>query len=103
LAFDASSRYSLRVWSLVGLVLAAVVAAASFLRSRAPGGFFDREVYAMSAAAHRRYTFVSLAFALYFAVTYARHFDAAGIAGLALYAVIAVFYCASFLQGASDE
>lgn len=91
------------MWSLVGLGLALAVGAAAWRRSRAPGGFFDREVYAMNAATHRRYTFVSLAFALYFAVTYARGFEAAGIAGLALYAVIAVFYAASFLQGASDE
>ncbi|HYL26539.1 MAG TPA: hypothetical protein VEW74_01825 [Candidatus Nitrosotalea sp.] len=91
------------MWSIVGLVLALAVGAAAWGRSRTPGGFFDREVYAMNAAAHRRYAFVSLAFALYFTVAYARGFDAAGIAGLALYAVVAVFYAASFLQGASDE
>jgi len=29
--------------------------------------------------------------------------EAAGLAGLALYALIAVFYAASFLQGAPDR
>jgi hypothetical protein len=91
------------VWSLAGLILALAVAAAAWRRSRAPGGFYDRETYGMDASAHRRYCAVSLAFVPYFAVTYARGYATAGIAGLALYALIAVFYAASFLQGAPDE
>jgi hypothetical protein len=91
------------VWSLIGCGLALAIAIASWQRSRAPGGFYDRVTYGMNAAAHRRYSAASLAFALYFALTYVRGFEAAGIAGFALYAVIAVFYAASFLQGASDE
>ena len=90
-------------WSLIGLTAALAVGAAAWLRSRAPGGFYDRDVYGMTARTHRRYCAISLAFALYFALTYARGLGAAGIAGLALYAVVAVFYVTSFLQGAPDR
>lgn len=91
------------MWSIVGLILALLVAAVAWKASRAPGGFYEREVYAMDATVHRRYAFLSLAFALYFAIVYGMHRDAAGIAGLTLYALIAVLYATSFLRGASDE
>ena len=91
------------IWSLTGLVCAVVVAAIAWRRSRAPGGFYDREVYAMDAAMHRRYAAVSALFAAYFATTSALRLGAAGIAGLALYALIAVFYVTSFAQGAADR
>lgn len=90
-------------YCVAGIVAASIVAIAAWRCSRSPGGFYDREVYGMSEAAHRRYALVSLAFALYFAIACVLHLDAAGIAGLALYALIAVFYAASFLQGAPDE
>ena len=57
----------------------------------------------MEPAAHRRYALASLLFALFFALTYILRLHAAGVAGLGVYALIAVFYAASFLQGASDE
>ena len=80
-----------------------LVAALAWKSSRAPGGFYEREVYAMDSSVYRRYFFLSLGFALYFAIVYGMHRDAAGIAGLALYALIAVLYATSFLRGASDE
>ena len=91
------------MWNVIGLILALVVATFAWRSSRAPGGFYDREIYTMDSSSHRRYAFVSLAFALYFAIAYALHREAAGIAGLTLYAFIAVFYATSFLRGASDE
>ena len=91
------------MWSAVGLILALVVGAFAWRSSRAPGGFYVREIYTMDSKAHRRYAFLSLAFAVYFAIAYALHREAAGIAGLTLYALIAVFYLTSFLRGASDE
>lgn len=91
------------MWNIVGLTLALVVTTIAWRSSRSPGGFYDREVYAMDSTTHRRYAFGSLAFAVYFAIAYALHWAAAGIAGLALYALIAVFYATSFLRGASDE
>ena len=91
------------LYCAAGIVAASIVAIAAWRCSRAPGGFYDREVYGMSEAVHRRYAALSLAFAAYFAIACALRLDAAGIAGLALYAVLAVFYAASFLQGAPDE
>lgn len=91
------------IWSAGGIAVALVVAAVAWRCSRSPGGFYDREVYGMSSSNHRRYAIVSLAFAAYFAAMYALRLETAGIAGLALYALIAILYAASFLQGAPDE
>jgi hypothetical protein len=91
------------ILSAVGLALALVVAAAAWRRSRSKGGFYDSEVYAMTPRVHRRYALLSLAFAAYFATTLALHLASAGIAGLVLYALIAVLYVTSFLQGAPDR
>jgi hypothetical protein len=90
------------IWSLAGVAVALGVAAAAWHRSRSLGGFYDRQTYGMDAGAHRRYAFVSLAFAAFFTATYAGGFISAGIAGLTLYALIAIFYATSFLRGASD-
>jgi hypothetical protein len=91
------------LYSAAGVVAASIVAVVAWRCSRSPGGFYDRDVYGMSATIHRRYALVSLAFALYFTIACMLRLDTAGIAGLALYALIAVFYAASFLQGAHDE
>jgi hypothetical protein len=89
-------------WSLVGLTLALAVAATAWRRGRLDGGFYDRDVYGMNALTHRRYAIVSLSFAAYFAAAYALRLEAAGVLGLAVYALIAILYAASFLQGAHD-
>ena len=91
------------VWSSIGIALAVALAAIAWHRSRASGGFYDAGVYAMTARTHRAYALAGLAFALFFACTLALHNDGAGIAGLAAYAVVAIFYAASFLRGASDD
>jgi hypothetical protein len=89
-------------YSIAGLVLALGVAAAAWQRSRSAGGFYDAQVYGMDRATHRRYCAIGVAFAAFFGLAYALHLYGAGIAALALYAVIAVFYLSSFLRGASD-
>jgi hypothetical protein len=91
------------IWSAAGCVLALAVAGTAWRRSRSQGGFYDSGVYAMTPRVHRRYALLSLAFAVYFAVTLALHQAPAGIGGLALYALIAVLYATSFLQGAPDR
>jgi hypothetical protein len=90
-------------WSVTGLILALAIAAAAWRSSRSAGGFYDRDVYAMDPPAHRRYALISVAFAVYFAIAVVSRAETAGIAGLALYALVAIFYAASFLRGASDE
>jgi hypothetical protein len=91
------------IYNIAGIALTLGVSAIAWRCSRGSGGFYDREVYGMEAATHRRYAIASLAFAAFFAAAYAAHSAAAGIAGLALYALIAVLYAASFLQGAHDR
>lgn len=90
-------------YTVAGLVLALTVAVAAALRSRRAGGYYASGWYGMSAATHRRYAVVSLAFAAFFAAAAVLRYAAAGIDALALYALIAVFYATSFLRGASDR
>lgn len=90
------------LWLAIGFFLAITVAAAATVRSRTRGGFYDHDVYGMDARAHRRYAAVSFVFAAFFGVAYALHLVGAGIAALALYALIAVLYAASFLRGATE-
>ena len=90
-------------YTIAVLVLALGITVTALLRSRSAGGFYAEQWYAMSAALHRRYAAISLAFSAFFAVSYAYGLATAGIAGLALYALIAVFYLSSFLRGAPDR
>jgi hypothetical protein len=91
------------VWSFVGLLVSIVVAACAWARSRGSGGFYDSQVYGMTARTHRVYAIASLAFAVFFSFTLTSRRDLAGVVALALYAVIAIFYGTSFLRGASDD
>lgn len=91
------------IWTSIGLLLALTLAAVAWRRSLGSGGFYDSDVYAMTPAIHRRYALASLAFAAYFAGALFLRWEAAGIAGLALYALMAVFYATSFLRGAPDR
>jgi len=84
-------------------MVAIVVAGLAWQRSRGRGGYYDAQLYAMTARTHRAYASISLAFAAFFAFTFAWQHQAAGVTGLALYAVIAIFYATSFLRGASDD
>jgi len=91
------------LWSITGLTLALTVAVVALRCSRSPGGYYDRLTYGMSSATHRGYAALSAGFALYFAFVLSFRLQTAGIAGLALYALVAIFYGTSFLRGASDE
>ncbi|HVA33738.1 MAG TPA: hypothetical protein VNG31_06285 [Candidatus Baltobacteraceae bacterium] len=91
------------MWSLVGLGLALLIAIVAWRRSRSRGGFYDADVYGMTAFAHRRYALISLAFAACFGAAAAFRLETAGVIALALYALVAVFYATSFLRGASED
>jgi hypothetical protein len=91
------------MWNVIGVVAALAVGTLAWRKSRAAaGGFYDEHVYGMAPAVHHRYALVSLAFAAFFGVTLALHATIAGIAGLAVYALIAILYASSFARGASD-
>lgn len=87
----------------MGLVAALTLAAIAWWRGARPEGFYDAGVYAMTARSHRRFTVVSLAFALFFAIALELRLDGAGIGGFAIYAIVAAWYGASFLRGASND
>ncbi len=91
------------MWSLAGLIAALAMALFARFRSRRAGGFYDAQVYAMTARTHRGFALAALAFAAFFAATLALGSESVGIVGLAAYAVVAVFYGTSFLRGASDD
>ena len=85
------------------MTLALAVAATAWRRGRVAGGFYDRDVYGMNAVAHRRYAIVSVASPRTFRRVRTAAQSAGVIAGLALYALIAILYATSFLQGAPDR
>ena len=91
------------IYNAVGIVLALGVALAAWRSSASRGGYYDREVYGMSPATHVRYAVISLAFAGFFIAAYVLALRSAGIAALALYALLAVFYLTSFLRGAAES
>ena len=89
-------------YDAIGFALAIGIAVLAWQRSRAPGGYYDRDVYGMQRGSHLRYAAISAAFAVLFAAAYAIDLERAGIAALALYALVAVFYLSSFLRGWAD-
>lgn len=91
------------MWNIGGLALALFIGAIAFLRSRTRGGYYDAELYGMLPPTHRRYAAISLAFALFFAVTWALRAQTAGLIALAIYVVIALLYLTSFLRGYADD
>jgi hypothetical protein len=91
------------MWNLIGAVAALAFGAAAWRRSQsAAGGFYDEGVYGMSRAIHRRYALAGLGFAIYFSVAFALHAAIAGLAGFAVFVLIAILYASSFIRGASD-
>ncbi|MBV9027348.1 MAG: hypothetical protein JO311_01915 [Candidatus Eremiobacteraeota bacterium] len=91
------------LYNAVGGALALGIAALAWSRSRRGGGFYDAHVYGMHPGVHRTYAIAGLIFGLLFAALAALHQEAAGIAALGVFALVAVFYGASFLQGARDS
>ena len=90
------------LYNAVGGALALGIAALAWSRSRRRGGFYDAHVYGMHARVHRTYAVVSLIFGLLFAALATMHQETAGVATLGVFALVAVFYASSFLQGARD-
>jgi len=90
------------MWRLAGLLLAITSAAFALGRARARGGFYDREVYGLTPAAHRRYALIFAAAAIYFAAALALR-ALPDVVPLGALAALAIFYAASFVRGASDD
>lgn len=91
------------MWSLLGVALALVFAGVAWWRSRAASGYYDREIYAMTASVHRRYALVALAFAALFAGIRFTDWQALLVPCFAAFTLLAVFYATSFLRGFSND
>ena len=91
------------MWSLAGLVAALCMALFALLRSRRAGGYYDAQVYEMTARTHRAYAIAALAFVAFFGATFALRAESVAVMGMAVFAVAAAFYGASFLRGASED
>jgi hypothetical protein len=91
------------MWAIVGLILALGGAALGLARSRSQsGGYYESQVYTMSAVSHRRFATASLGFAGAFALIGA--FPVVPIFPvLAAYVVLAALYLTSFARGAQGE
>jgi hypothetical protein len=88
---------------VIGSLVALLLAAAAYLRVRGGGGFYDRDVYGMTAKTHRVYAGISLAFAAAFAAAAAWFADTATIWLYAAFVLLAVFYLTSYLRGAHED
>jgi len=91
-------------WELAGAIASLLLGAAAAVRSRGPGGFYDNEVYGMTATTHRRYALAAAAFALaFFAVGWWWPRTGATIWLFAAFVLFAIFYLTSYLRGASES
>lgn len=88
--------------AIAGLILALAGAALGLSRSRSGGGYYESDVYAMTAISHRRFATASLLFAGAFALIGAFPLVPA-FPVLAGYVLVAVLYLTSFARGAQEE
>ncbi|MBV8600122.1 MAG: hypothetical protein JO359_01020 [Candidatus Eremiobacteraeota bacterium] len=91
------------MWAVIGLILAVLGAALGASRARKnEGGYYDAQVYHMTAVSHRRFSIASIAFAALFALVGALPLVPAWPL-VAAYVVFFVLYASSFARGATGE
>ncbi len=92
------------LWGWIGFVISLGTALLAFGRSRAPGGFYDADVYGMTPRSHRRYAAIALAFTLAFTATLVVVRNASLVFWLLASAVLFdLFYLTSYLRGAHED
>ena len=91
------------MWEVLGVIFALAGAAVGLARSRdTRPGYYESEVYTLTAISHRRFATASLAFAGAFAFLGA--FPILPIFPVfAAYAILAILYMTSFARGAQGE
>jgi hypothetical protein len=87
----------------IGSIVALLLAAFAYLRSRAPGGFYDREIYGMTPSTHRAYGSISIIFTVVFAYAAVHFPDSATVWLYAAFVLFAIFYLTSYLRGAQED
>jgi hypothetical protein len=88
---------------LIGTFVALLLGGIAYRRSRGTGGFYDRDVYGMTARTHLRYALAALAFAVAFAATARWFAQTATVWVYAAFVLFAVFYLTSYLRGAHED
>ncbi len=92
------------MWAFLGIVLAAIGAVIGTLRGREePRGFYEGEVYGLTALSHRRFAFASILFAAAFALIGAFPVLPLLFPVLAAYTIFFILYLTSFVRGAVGE
>lgn len=87
---------------LLAAIASLALAGFAFARSRVPGGFYDRDVYGMTAVGHVRYAVAFAAFAAVLVLCRSARSDLSSIAFAGL-GLVAVFYLTSFLRGFHED
>jgi hypothetical protein len=91
------------MWAIVGLVLAMAGAVYGEVRSRSrEPGYYESQVYEMTALSHRRFAIASIAFAGAFALVFAIPVVPV-LPVLGAYVVLLVLYFSSFVRGATGD
>ncbi len=89
-------------WAVIGFLGSLLLGAFAYSRSRVPGGFFDTQVYGMTARTHRSYAIAGLMFAGVFAAAWVFKLQIE-IAAFTAFVLVAIFYLTSFLRGAHED
>lgn len=84
-------------------LLALALATFAIYRSRKAGGFYDSDIYGMTAKTHRGYALAALLLSALLIVSQYLSFVGVQFALEAAVAILVVFYLSSFLRGASEE
>lgn len=91
------------MWNIAGGIGAILVGSLAWWRSRAPGSFYDREIYAMTSRTHGAYAAGSLVFFVLFAMAAAFRVGTIGVWLFGAFVLFALFYVTSFLRGAHED
>lgn len=75
----------------------------AYARSYAKSGFYDAEVYGMTAASHRKYAGIGLCLGAIVWTLFRMNQQTFAFMLDAVLVIVAVFYLSSFLRGAHEE
>lgn len=91
------------MYGTFGAIIAAIGAALAFRNARVTShSFYATQVYNVTARGHMRFAWTSVSCAILFLID-RLSFNTIAIPLLALYAVFAILYGASFVRGATGE
>lgn len=91
------------MYGTFGVIIAAIGAVLAYRNARVTSrSFYATQVYNVTARGHMRFAWTSLSCAIVFLID-RLFFNTIAIPLLALYAVLAILYGASFVRGATGE